>query len=74
MDSWRQLWAGEAALRLTALTALLEDLSLTPSTHMVAHSHLLAQLQGSPSPLLAFVGIRHTPVHQQICRQNIHTR
>ena len=33
-------WAGETAQRLRALAALAEDLSLIPSTHMVAHNHL----------------------------------
>jgi hypothetical protein len=33
-------WAGEAAQQLTALTALLEVLSSTPSNHMVAHNRL----------------------------------
>ena len=35
-----QLWAGEMAQRLSALTALLKFLSSNPSNHMVAHNHL----------------------------------
>ena len=35
-----QVWAGEMAQWLGALTALPEVLSSVPSDHMVAHSHL----------------------------------
>jgi hypothetical protein len=35
-----QIWAGEIAQWLRALTALLEVLSSVPCTHMVAHNHL----------------------------------
>jgi hypothetical protein len=36
----RNLWAGEMAQRLKALTALPEVLSSIPNNHMVAHNHL----------------------------------
>jgi hypothetical protein len=36
----RKIGAGEMAQRLRALTALLEDMSSSPSNHMVAHNHL----------------------------------
>ena len=34
------MWTGEIAQRLRALTALPEVLSSIPSNHMVAHNHL----------------------------------
>jgi len=42
---WRQDWdqlkrAGETAQQLRELTAVLEELGLTPSTHRVTHSRL----------------------------------
>lgn len=39
-------WAGEMAQRLRMLIALAEDPVSVPSTHMVAHNYLLAQVEG----------------------------
>jgi hypothetical protein len=38
--------AGEMAKKLKALTALLEDLSSVPSTHMAARNYLLTLVPG----------------------------
>jgi hypothetical protein len=35
----REIWAGDMAQQLRALTALLKVLSSNPSNHMVAHNH-----------------------------------
>ena len=47
------------AQQVRALTVLAEDSSSVPSTHMVAHSHLQLQYQGTQDPLLTSVGTRH---------------
>lgn len=43
-----QQWRGPAAL--------LVDLDLVPSTHMVGHSHLLTPVPGDMMPSLTFTG------------------
>lgn len=51
---------GEVAQKLKVLiTVLEEDLRSGSRTHMVAHSYLYLQFQGTQHPCLASVGTRH---------------
>ena len=45
--------------QVRALTVLAEDSSSVPGAHMVAHSYLQLQSQGTQDPLLTSVGTKH---------------
>lgn len=42
---------------VATLAALAEDQDAVPRTHIVTHNRLLVQLQGDPTPSLAFLGM-----------------
>lgn len=46
--------------KLRALVTFAEDTCSSPSTHMVAHNHLLVQLQEVEMPSSDLHGTRHT--------------
>jgi hypothetical protein len=48
------------AQQLRAMTALLEDLGSSPTTHMAAGKHPLFQFQETQQLLLASLSTRHT--------------
>lgn len=54
------VWRGQVAQQLRTLAALIEDLGLVPSTHMLAPNGMLLQFQGIRCLSLACQGIRHT--------------
>ena len=60
----------EMVQELRALAVLEEDLCSVPSTHKVAHNHLLQQFQGNLTPSSGFYLHCMHMVHLHACRRN----